>query len=841
MENAQPVASDNGASGSSGGAAGASSNQNSFSGGSNYGTNNQESQLEEGDTTVSDGLYVYSAYSDYLLVWDATNGSRVVAQIKMPDVTNSNTTTASGSTSSSSAGTASTGDESFMPASPYAYQPRPEIKTLLLYEGRLLVIVQGYGVGLLPQYGLNESVLYDFLNTHVRVYETSDLVGGGSGSGNNYDPVFVADLQGSYQAVRSLNGKVHIMSTSAVNTYTDLVMPFEIANAPDTLGTLSPTQYQEAAVEKAQKEAIPRFVNKMMDQLALGDGGFPRLVKISLFQNEYSGSTNSYVEAMTYPSGILNSLALVHSFDMTSARGGSGTTTTTTTTAGGGETTRRRRNQEAGAVASAGAFLPSYWAQFYGSETHLIIAGQGSRIDAASAYSVETTNFLSFRINDDDNNNGTSPTVVPEAAGSVDGYVINNYAMDVKDSFLRVGVSINNRWFYMTDPMPMMEDTGGMASDPATTTTTTTTTTSATPDTNSTTENYMVILSLPGRANATDAGTMQEVGRLQLGKPNELFTAIRIYDNVAYAVTYEQTDPLYVLDLSVQPSRRGRAQCARVLELPALAQRQQHAHAGRRVVGRRERDRYRDQAERVRRHQPIGPRAVGRARDLEQRHLQQLHGGRVRLQVAARRPSRSGRHHPAAARGDPRRNERLAERVPLQRVPHLFGQPHDDHQAVRERIRVQRDPNVRPAGGRLDRGQHRPQRRNCIGWEQLREQQRQHGGRHGPDDAVLLLRVHGPARHAVRERPHDDQQPLRAEPEREHVRANVGARHSHPGVVHVVRVLRRVLVVGELFRIEPHHHPPARDSCAGRFIWRLEEATNMKVNHRLHHQPKHTE
>lgn len=35
----------------------------------------------------------------------------------------------------------------------------------------------------------------------------------------------------------------------------------------------------------------------------------------------------------------------------------------------------------------------------------------------------------------------------------------------------------------------------------------------------------------------------------KLGKPNELFTAVRFFDNVAYAVTFERTDPFYVLDM----------------------------------------------------------------------------------------------------------------------------------------------------------------------------------------------------------------------------------------------------------------------------------------------------
>ena len=42
---------------------------------------------------------------------------------------------------------------------------------------------------------------------------------------------------------------------------------------------------------------------------------------------------------------------------------------------------------------------------------------------------------------------------------------------------------------------------------------------------------------------------MTSLGELQLGKPDEVFTAVRFFDNVAYAVTFLRRDPLYVLDL----------------------------------------------------------------------------------------------------------------------------------------------------------------------------------------------------------------------------------------------------------------------------------------------------
>jgi hypothetical protein len=45
-------------------------------------------------------------------------------------------------------------------------------------------------------------------------------------------------------------------------------------------------------------------------------------------------------------------------------------------------------------------------------------------------------------------------------------------------------------------------------------------------------------------------GTMIERGRVRLGNPDELFTTVRFFDEIAYAATFERKDPFYALDLS---------------------------------------------------------------------------------------------------------------------------------------------------------------------------------------------------------------------------------------------------------------------------------------------------
>lgn len=39
-----------------------------------YGTNNQEANVEQGDAAVSDGEFVFAAYGDYIVIWQARTG-----------------------------------------------------------------------------------------------------------------------------------------------------------------------------------------------------------------------------------------------------------------------------------------------------------------------------------------------------------------------------------------------------------------------------------------------------------------------------------------------------------------------------------------------------------------------------------------------------------------------------------------------------------------------------------------------------------------------------------------------------------------------------------------------
>ncbi len=94
------------------------------------------------------------------------------------------------------------------------------------------------------------------------------------------------------------------------------------------------------------------------------------------------------------------------------------------------------------------------------------------------------------------------------ASGSVDGHLLSQYAMSEFDGYLRVATTEGALWW-----------------------------------TNESSESSVVIL----QENGNELKTVGEVGGL--GKGEQIF-AVRFMDDRAYVVTFRQTDPLYVIDLS---------------------------------------------------------------------------------------------------------------------------------------------------------------------------------------------------------------------------------------------------------------------------------------------------
>lgn len=69
-------------------------------------------------------------------------------------------------------------------------------------------------------------------------------------------------------------------------------------------------------------------------------------------------------------------------------------------------------------------------------------------------------------------------------------------------------------------------------------------------DEESRTLNKVIIFEIPEPSDSQEVNRLMELGSIEVGKKHETITAVRFFDNISYVVTFERTDPFYVLDLS---------------------------------------------------------------------------------------------------------------------------------------------------------------------------------------------------------------------------------------------------------------------------------------------------
>jgi Beta propeller domain len=508
---------------------------------------------------------VFASYGDYIIAWDVATGRQLAIERMEKfgeQVNNANTTTPTSDTSIPVEGE-TTADRMYMPI---YYEPIPTIMSLLLVDNKLIVAVDGG-----YQTGPVERILSSYGQTRVLVYDTTNV---GVTATGNMTRLSSRDYNGNFIAFRAIGENLHTVTSAQVNTYTALVGPaerysyetYDATTGQQTL--LTDAEYMGRVKADAESKFIPNFVDKLTKELTLPDGSLPELARISKFLTHTSDVNPQMDQYFLYDSGLLNSITLVHSMNI--------------------------EQPAADSSSSSGVFLPSYSASVYSSENFMIIAGQGYDYSPMRLASTESTYLTAMKLN------GASST--PYSIGTVEGSFLNPRSFDVFDNVLRVATTIQNFWRWDVFPMPMEGDmmmplmeSDVMAVETATSDTTstpstgdgdvaaaseplvletdesagvkptlvfvdipepdnitTTITTEPLPiidDTQSTTENYIITLKLPDEDDENH-GMMQELDRIQLGKPQETFTSVRFFDNVAYAVTFQRRDPFYVLNVT---------------------------------------------------------------------------------------------------------------------------------------------------------------------------------------------------------------------------------------------------------------------------------------------------
>jgi hypothetical protein len=219
-----------------------------------------------------------------------------------------------------------------------------------------------------------------------------------------------------------------------------------------------------------------------------------------MWQSELS--TDPKLEGNSFKQGIVTSYGQVTSLDLSSDLSTDSSKELTVTT--------------------AGALMPSGWGHTYATDEMLMIAGQGWNWNVGMGGSVQTTYLHGFALRGDGR-------ASPAALGRLEGALLDQYAVDIVDGYMRVATTIRNNMWTMVRPM----DGGDVVVQEQTV---------------PRTENYVIVLKIPALDDPTKSAPLKEVGRTKsLGKDGEVITGVRFADKVAYAVTFERKDPFYVI------------------------------------------------------------------------------------------------------------------------------------------------------------------------------------------------------------------------------------------------------------------------------------------------------
>lgn len=254
---------------------------------------------------------------------------------------------------------------------------------------------------------------------------------------------------------------------------------------------------------KVADEIIPNFVDKVIDLFTEGDKIV--LSRLVGFQNSMSN---------------YKTITQIYSFDTNKIDGEGGIQF---------------------AASKSMVLTPGNTGHVYATNKWIWVADENFAWDVEQQGYVQQTMLLGFRIE------GVSSYFA--ALGTIPGQILSQFSIDFVEEndneYVRIAITQNSfqNMFWGPRPMPMpMPMQEGTDSD----------------DDNflneteeSRTLNEVVIFGIPQvEGESPEVNELVKLGSLEVGKIHETITAVRFFDNISYVVTFERTDPFYVLDLS---------------------------------------------------------------------------------------------------------------------------------------------------------------------------------------------------------------------------------------------------------------------------------------------------
>jgi Beta propeller domain len=459
-------------------------------------TNNQEKSADEADLVKSDGNFLYASYSTYVLVMSHTG--RVVKKLY------TNTTKP---------------DE-------WGNVPADYIRALFITDDHFVVVTE------VQSYDASGNDVFSYASsTRVTAYTKP------TATNTDMKLVKTTTVMGFYQDGRWMTDSNSLQILTAVDI--SVYMLTDPLN-PQYFPWMSKADYIKKASELAETNLIPTFARVVLERLAVY-GEMPEMLRL----NTWSGEGTHKPWEMPDYYGSFNE-ALQRYLQITSINVN--------------DFASEGKEMD---VSTAGFFTPSYTVEFYGGGDSLVLSMATQLYNSTSGTNLETVFLLHSKIVSADGKTGTEFHSVK----ALEGRIRSRFSLDVQGNDLRIATTnqkwnpLDNVWstcgdqayhedpcitdanwnacfeMAITCPAGMVVKTGCPATfaceDNG----------SSIEGEGSSTDNFVIVFDIEQQ------GEMMERGRVRIGEPHEVITAVRFGENFSYAMTFDQRDPFYVLDL----------------------------------------------------------------------------------------------------------------------------------------------------------------------------------------------------------------------------------------------------------------------------------------------------